>query len=199
MPKSVSFTLPSGATRMLEGFTSRWTIPAVCAAARASATWARIGATWSGRQRAAGPHDLAEVGALDVLHDHPLLAGLALVHEVEDGDDVRVVEPGRQAGLPLGAPDVGAAAAGRGPDPLERDRAAEGQVGAAPHGAHAATTDLPVERVPACDHLSPLPSPPTPTVEPRRTAPVTEWDEGHAMRQAGPVSDAVPTQTPPAR
>ena len=51
MPKSESFTWPSGATRMLEGFTSRCTIPAPCAAASALATWARMGAASSGLSR----------------------------------------------------------------------------------------------------------------------------------------------------
>ena len=37
MPKSVIFTSPSGVTRMLPGFTSRWTTPASCAACRPSA------------------------------------------------------------------------------------------------------------------------------------------------------------------
>jgi hypothetical protein len=37
MPKSVIFTLPSGRTRMLPGFTSRWTMPARCASASANA------------------------------------------------------------------------------------------------------------------------------------------------------------------
>src|SRR4051794_12636897 len=51
MPKSESFTCPSGATRMLEGFTSRWTMPAPCAAASALAVWATTGAASSGESR----------------------------------------------------------------------------------------------------------------------------------------------------
>ncbi len=47
MPKSVSFTCPSWRTRMLEGFTSRWTMPWACAAASAEAAWASSGAAWS--------------------------------------------------------------------------------------------------------------------------------------------------------
>ncbi len=38
MPKSVSFTRPSGATRMFAGLTSRCTIPALCAACSAVST-----------------------------------------------------------------------------------------------------------------------------------------------------------------
>src|SRR5919107_414356 len=48
IPKSVSFTWPSGVTRMFEGLTSRWTIPARCAAARASAACPRSRAALSG-------------------------------------------------------------------------------------------------------------------------------------------------------
>jgi hypothetical protein len=39
MPKSVSFTRPSGRTRMLPGLTSRWTTPARCASASPAAAW----------------------------------------------------------------------------------------------------------------------------------------------------------------
>ena len=42
---------PPWPIRMLAGFTSRCTMPAACVAARASATWAPICATWSGAQR----------------------------------------------------------------------------------------------------------------------------------------------------
>ena len=143
MPKSDSFTWPSGATRMLDGFTSRCTIPAPCAAASASATWARIGAASSGVQPAALADQLGEVGALDVLHDQPLLVASWLVDEVEDRDHVGVVELGGQPGLALGAPRVGGAPAGSDADLLERDGPAEDLVAAAPDGAHAAATDLP--------------------------------------------------------
>jgi hypothetical protein len=42
MPKSVIFTSPSGQTRMLPGFTSRWTIPARWASPSANAVCRRI-------------------------------------------------------------------------------------------------------------------------------------------------------------
>ena len=47
MPKSLIFATSPSATRMLAGLTSRWMIPAACAAARAAATWAPILATLS--------------------------------------------------------------------------------------------------------------------------------------------------------
>ena len=48
IPKSVSFTSPCGVTIMLDGLTSRWTIPAACAAASASAACRTSGAASSG-------------------------------------------------------------------------------------------------------------------------------------------------------
>ncbi len=48
MPKSVSFTWPARSTMMFDGLTSRCTIPAECAAARAPAAWASRGAASSG-------------------------------------------------------------------------------------------------------------------------------------------------------
>ena len=52
MPKSLILARSSSATRMLAGLTSRWMIPAACAAARAAATWAPILAT---RSAGSGP------------------------------------------------------------------------------------------------------------------------------------------------
>src|SRR4051794_18613520 len=51
MPKSESFTWPLGATRMLDGLTSRWMMPAPWAADSALAVCARIGAAASGLSR----------------------------------------------------------------------------------------------------------------------------------------------------
>ena len=107
MPKSESFTCPSEATRMLDGFTSRCTMPAPCAAASALAVWARIGAASSGVSRPRCADQVGQVGALDVLHDQPLLAlPVGLVDEVEDRDHVGVVELGGELGLALGADGV---------------------------------------------------------------------------------------------
>ena len=51
MPKSVSRTRPSGVTRMLPGFTSRWTNPAWCAASSAAATHVPMWIVSSGLSR----------------------------------------------------------------------------------------------------------------------------------------------------
>ena len=47
MPKSVTFTWSPGSIMMFAGLMSRWTMPSLCAAAHASATWAPIAAARS--------------------------------------------------------------------------------------------------------------------------------------------------------
>jgi hypothetical protein len=51
MPKSEILAPSLSVTRMLPGFTSRWTVPRLCAAASPSATWAPILAARSGVSR----------------------------------------------------------------------------------------------------------------------------------------------------
>src|SRR5919205_1146847 len=48
MPKSATLTSPDSATRMLRGFTSRWMMPLVWAARRASAIWSTTAAAIRG-------------------------------------------------------------------------------------------------------------------------------------------------------
>ncbi len=144
MPKSDSFTWPSAVTRMLEGFTSRCTMPAAWAAASASAAWRSSGAASSGVSAPSRRTSSASVTPLDVLHHQPVV--VALLDEVEDGDDVRVVEARREPGLPLGPLEVGGPDAGRQAQPLQRHLPAEHLVGAEPDRAHATATDLAVER-----------------------------------------------------
>ena len=48
IPKSVIFTVPSGVTSRLAGFTSRCTMPSACAALIPSAAWASSSAAGSG-------------------------------------------------------------------------------------------------------------------------------------------------------
>ena len=62
------------------------------------------------------PHQLGERAPLDVLHDQPVL--VALLDQVEDRDHVGVVEPGGQAGLALGALEVGGPGTGGPPSRL---------------------------------------------------------------------------------
>ena len=149
MPKSVSLAVPSAVTRMFDGFTSRCTMPASCAAVSASATWARRRAASPGRRPPPSVDELGEVGADHVLHDQPLL--LALADEVEDGHDVRVVEPGRESRLALGAHQPWRVPAGEEPDALERDLAPEQLVAGQPDGAHPALADLVQQDVAAPD------------------------------------------------
>ncbi len=96
--------------------------------------------------------ELGEGGALDVLHHQPAPVGLGVGDDVEDGDHVRVVELGAQPRLALGPREVGAVRAREQADLLERDRTPEHLVPPEPDRAHATSTDLPVERVPAGDH-----------------------------------------------
>src|SRR3982751_34809 len=126
MPKSLSFTSPAGVTSMFEGFTSRCTIPAAWAAVSASAACLTSGAAWSGLRAPS-----RAIKALSVMPSTYSITrpGVALVlHEVEDRDDVRVVQPSGQARLALRALEVGRGRAGKQPDPLERDVAAEDRV-----------------------------------------------------------------------
>ena len=155
---------------MFEGFTSRCTMPAPCAAASASAAWARSGAASSGVSAPSRRTSSARVTPSTYsITSH---CCVVLRDQVEDRDDVGVVEPGGQPGLALGAAEVGAVAARHHADPLEGDLAPEHLVAAEPDGAHAAAADLAVERVPACDHCRTLPLPrPLATVTCDRPAP----------------------------
>lgn len=80
---------------------------------------------------------------------------VVVLDDVEQGDDARVVEPGRRPGLPhrqslqLGA--VPLVQAGRQENLLDRDLAVEHLVVAAPHGAHRALADHLGQAIPAVD------------------------------------------------
>ena len=80
---------------------------------------------------------------------------VVLDDEVEDAHDVRVVEHRRQSGLALGAGQVGGIGAGHHADPLEGHGSPEHLVATEVDGTGAATTDLALEGVPACDHVTP--------------------------------------------
>jgi hypothetical protein len=90
-------------------------------------------------------HQPAEGDAVDVLHHQPLVAGLGVRDRVEHRDHVRVVQPGAQVRLPLGARLVGLLAAGQEAEALERDLPPQQLVVAEPHSAGAAAPDLAVE------------------------------------------------------
>ena len=98
------------------------------------------------------PDDLGQRRTLDVLHHQPVDVGVAVDRDVEDRDHVRVVEVGTQACLTLGACEVGPVGAREQADALERHLAAEDLVPTEPDRTHAASPDLALERVAACDH-----------------------------------------------
>ena len=100
----------------------------------------------------------AERDAVDVLHHQPLLGTVS--DQVEDRHDVRVVQGRREARLARSALDVGVAATREHAHALHRDETAQDLVASEPDDAHAATPDLTLERVPACDHWFSLPAMP---------------------------------------
>ena len=154
MPKSVTFTRSPASTMMLAGLMSRWTTLLLCAKSSASATWAaRLAARSTGTRPGAGDHAL-QADAVDELHGevaHPV--GLA---DVVDGDDVRVLELGRDLRLALEAIDqLVHARPGRG-QPLEADgldghHAAQDLVLGLVHGAEGARAQLLDDQVPPGD------------------------------------------------
>ena len=100
MPKSVTFTRSPASIMMFAGLMSRWTTLFLWAKSRASATWAPIEAARSSRQLALGDH-LLEAHPVDELHGQ--VAQAVGVADVVDGDDVRVLELGRDLRLALEA------------------------------------------------------------------------------------------------
>ena len=123
IPKSVTSTRPSWASRMLPGLMSRWTIPRAWAAASARATSAAIRADCGRRQRARPAQERRQILAVDVVHDDERPG---LVHpEVMDDDDVRRVQRGDRLGFhPEPGHEVGVAAV-LGSQDLDRDVPAE--------------------------------------------------------------------------
>ena len=113
---------------MLCGLTSRWTIPAAWAESRASATWARRSIASSGSSGAGGDPPL-QVAAADQPHRDDQLA--VLLAGVVDGDDVRVLEAGREPRLAQEAVAEALVAAEVACDHLQRHRAVEGEMGGA--------------------------------------------------------------------
>ena len=97
MPKSVSFTRPSSRTRMLAGFTSRWTTPASWAVPSASAAWPRIDRTGLGLHRTLLADDRRQGQPLDDLHHQ--VGEVVVLAVVEDGGDVGVQEGSGVEGL----------------------------------------------------------------------------------------------------
>ena len=106
IPKSVTIARPSRESRMLPGFTSRWTIPRTWATPSARATSRPIRAHVAGGQSSAAPQTRSEVLALDQLHDEIRLAVVRA--GLQAGDDVPMAQDRCREGLaPEAHRDVG--------------------------------------------------------------------------------------------
>ena len=129
-PPVVSITLP--------GFRSRWTMPCLCAASRASAICAAMSSACAS---GTGPRSqaLGERLAGEMFHDE---VGRAVVAaDVVERADVRVRERGDGAGLPLEARAAVRIGAQFGGEDLDGDRAVEAGVAGLVDLAHAAGAD----------------------------------------------------------
>ena len=122
-------------TIRFSGFRSRWTIPAACAAARASASWSARSIASRTDQSGVGKQ-LPQGAAAHELHRD--VRELALFADSVDRDDVRVVEGGGEPGFLLEPPQIGGPAGGRARKHLERDLAAKREVPCAIDLAHPA-------------------------------------------------------------
>lgn len=96
IPKSASLAVPFSVTSMLPGLTSRCTISVACTASSAGDLSADV-RHLVGAQGAEPVHDLRQALRRHVLHDQPPLG--TLDHLVDEGDDVRVVQPCRDPGF----------------------------------------------------------------------------------------------------
>ena len=148
-----------------DGFTSRWTMPAACAAASASATCAATSRHCDEVERRA-PLALRDVLALEPLHRDVRLPVVELP-EGDDAHDPRVVQPREHAPLAAEA-RLFARVDARERDDLERDGLAGHLVVRAVHDPDAAAPDLALddeaarearcgERAPSC-RASPSPT-----------------------------------------
>src|SRR4051794_23804808 len=84
-PRSATFTIPLLATRMFEGFRSRWTTTSRCTSSKAAATGVNNACVRSPAQRSGREH-LRERLALDILHDQQQIVRVG--DHVEDRDEV---------------------------------------------------------------------------------------------------------------
>ena len=100
-PKSARCGTPSASNSTLPGLMSRWTTPARCASASALAEGVGQPLDLVGGRRAVPGHPVGEGAAGQVRHDEGDV--VAVVHHLEELDDVRVVEAGQHLGLALDA------------------------------------------------------------------------------------------------
>ena len=149
IPKSVTIARPSRASRMLPGFTSRWTIPRTWATPSARATSRPIRAASVAAQAPAPAQTSGEVLALDQLHDQERLAVVRA--GLQAGDDVGVAQHGRGQRLPPEAHRDVAVLDRLAPQELDRHGPVELRVQRAMDGGHAAEADDLAEAVAAVD------------------------------------------------
>ncbi len=142
---------PSPVSRTLSGLMSRWMMPSWCAAARAEAIWRAMVSAAPQPERPFPADDLAQVGALDVLHDDERPAVLRGV-EVVDAHRVRVLEAPRHHRLVAEAAQEVLVVGEPPRDDLDRADLVEGQVPRAVHAGHPARPDLVEDLVLAAQH-----------------------------------------------
>ena len=137
-PKSARSGRPAESRRTFPGLTSRWRIPFAWAWSSAAAIAASQGTASAG---GTGPRDpLLQRAPGDEGHDEvrDLLPLEGRRPEVVDGEDVRVLEPGHEAGLAEEALGEGRVGRDRVVDDLDGDRAVEGLVLGPPDFRHPA-------------------------------------------------------------
>ena len=149
-PKSATLTSPSRRTMTFSGLTSRWIMPAACAARSAS----RIGSRMASDSRAVSG-DSSWMTSRRVL---PSMSSIArktspcVLPLVEDGHDVGVVEAGGGPGLgaePLDEDGVGGQAR---PHDLQGHLPVQAPVQRHVDGGHASVCEVGEDAVPAVDH-----------------------------------------------
>jgi hypothetical protein len=128
---------------MFSGFTSRWTMPRVCASASARGLPDEVNRA-HGRKRSLVLREVGEVLAVQELH-HVVAETIVGHAVVEDADRVRVREISRRAHLALEARERPRRLLRRAfvaHEDLHRDVALQAVVVRDPHLAHAAGADL---------------------------------------------------------
>ena len=156
MPKSSTLTKsasPSRETRkMFSGLRSRWMMPAACAAESARQICVPMATTRSGAMRALVAQHLAEVEAVEALHDEVDVA-VGRGARVGDVDDVGVADLGRGARLAAEARHQVRLPRELRVQDLERDLLADLDVLGLVDGAHAAGAEHALDAIaPVDDH-----------------------------------------------
>ena len=143
---------PSSASSTFSGLTSRWTIPARCAADEPGQDRVHDRDGLRDRQPPLLAQQLAQRDAGQVLHDE--VGHVAVLALVEHVHDVRVGQPGGGAGL-LDEPALEHGVVAQVPvHDLERDPPLEPQIGRHVHGRHPAARDARANPVPAVDETA---------------------------------------------